>query len=103
MGSPALFILIFAVASVNDPAVLIRGMPDLGAKPSAAVSAFNLIGEDADPAVPGRRPGALRREPAAGPPVERAGGHGAAVRRWLHRQRPGYGEDHGPAGGRRLL
>ena len=56
MGSPAFFILIFAVASVNDPAILIRGMPDLGAKPSAAVSAFNLIGEDADPAVPGVAP-----------------------------------------------
>ena len=40
----------FMIALPDHPAVFVVGMPDLGAKPSAAVSAFNLIGKDTDTA-----------------------------------------------------
>lgn len=39
------------VAAVNDPAVLVIGVPDLRAVPTATLGTFYLIGEDADPAV----------------------------------------------------
>nr|WP_294408087.1 hypothetical protein [uncultured Ruminococcus sp.] len=43
---------ILPVAAVDDPAVPVRGMPDLRAVPAAAVGAFYLVGEDAHSAVP---------------------------------------------------
>lgn len=42
----------FVIAAVNHPAVLVIGMPDLGAVPTSALRTFYLVGEDADPAVP---------------------------------------------------
>lgn len=53
MGSFAAFLLvpILAVAAVNHSAVLVGGVPNLGAEPSAAVAAFYPVGKNAHTAV----------------------------------------------------
>ena len=47
MGRLALMPVIFLVATVNDPAVLVRGVPNLGSEEAAAFTAFYLAGENA--------------------------------------------------------
>ena len=43
---------LFLVATVDDPAILVRAVPDLGSKESSALAAFYLAGENAHAAVP---------------------------------------------------
>ena len=52
MGRLAYMPVIFLVATVDDPAILVRAVPDLGSKESSALAAFYLAGENAHAAVP---------------------------------------------------
>ena len=47
----ALMPAVFVVAAVDDPAVFIGAVPNLGSKPAAALAAFYLAGENAHAAV----------------------------------------------------
>ena len=43
--------IVLVVASVDDPAILVRAVPDLGSEKAAALTAFYLAGENAHAAV----------------------------------------------------
>lgn len=51
MGCLAFLAAIFVVAAVDDPAVFIVAVPDLGSKTPTALTAFYLAGENAHAAV----------------------------------------------------
>ena len=51
MGRFALMPVVLLVAAVYDPAVLVRGVPDLGSKEAAALATFDFAGENAHAAV----------------------------------------------------
>lgn len=51
MGCLAFLAAIFVVTAVDDPAVFIVAVPDLGSKPPTALTAFYLAGENAHAAV----------------------------------------------------
>ena len=52
MGRLALMPIVLLVAAVDDPAVLVGAVPDLGSEESSALAAFYLAGENAHAAVP---------------------------------------------------
>ncbi len=47
MGRPALMPIVLLVATIDDPAVLVRGVPDLGSKGASALAALDFAGENA--------------------------------------------------------
>ena len=51
MGRLAFMTVVLLVAAVDDPAVLIRGLPDLGSEEAAALATFDFAGENAHAAV----------------------------------------------------
>ena len=52
MGRLAFMPVVLLVASVDDPAVLVGAVPELGSEESSALAAFYLAGENAHAAVP---------------------------------------------------
>ena len=51
MGRLAFMTVVLVVAAIDDPAVLVRGVPNLGSEKTTALAAFYLAGENAHAAV----------------------------------------------------
>ena len=60
MGRLALMPIVLLVATIDDPAVLVRGVPDLGSEGASALAALNFAGENAHAAVSAALPLAPR-------------------------------------------
>ena len=60
MGRLAFMTIVFLVAAVDDPAVLVRGVPNLDSEEAAAHAALNFAGENAHTAVSASLPLAPR-------------------------------------------
>lgn len=60
MGRLAFMTVVLLVAAVNDPAVLVRGVPDLGSEEASALAALDFAGENAHSAVSAALPLAPR-------------------------------------------
>ena len=52
MGCFAFMPVVLLVATVDEPAVLVRGVPDLGSEEAAAFAALYLAGENPRPGTP---------------------------------------------------
>ena len=51
MGRLALTSVVLLIAAIDDPAVLVRGVPKLGSEKATALAAFDFPGENAHAAV----------------------------------------------------
>ena len=60
MGRLAFMPVVLVVATIDDPAVLVGAMPDLGSEEAAAFAAFDFPGENAHAAVSASLPLAPR-------------------------------------------